>query len=106
MRTADPRRLGEIIERATRSLVVELDGDIVAFGRAVTDDVSNGYLSMVVVDARVRRRGIGRALVGSLTGDDPRMTWVLRAGREGSEPFWEAMGFRRSEVAMERTRRA
>lgn len=35
------------------------NGDIVGFARAITDFVSNGYLSMVVVDSAYRRRGIG-----------------------------------------------
>lgn len=104
LRTEDPRRLASIVEAADRAVVADGEGAIVGFGRAVTDGVSNGYLSMVVVDSAHRRRGIGRAIVDALTGDDPRITWVLRAGREGSEAFWEAVGFRRSEVAMERVR--
>lgn len=103
-RADDPERLGNIIAAATRALVAEIDGAVVGFGRAVTDGVSNGYISMLVVSPDHRRQGIGRALVGVLTGDDPRLTWVLRAGIPDSVPFWEAMGFRRSEIAFERPR--
>lgn len=104
-RAQDPTRLRQIVEAATRALVVEVDGQVVGFGRCVTDAVSNGYLSMVVVDASHRRRGLGRELVDALTGSDPALTWVLRAGHPGSEPFWEALGFRRSAIAFERQRR-
>ena len=72
----------------------------------MTDDTSNGYLSMIVVAAHQRRRGIGRSIVEALTGDDPRITWVLRAGHPGSGGFWEALGFLRSEIAYERVRSA
>lgn len=50
------------------------------------------------------RKGVGRGIVERLVGDDPRMTWVLRASRPDSRGFWAAVGFRPSEVAMERTR--
>ena len=103
---AEPERLDEAIAAATRSVVAEIDGEVVGFGRCVTDDVSNGYLSMVVVAPEHRGEGIGRAIVETLTGDDPRITWVLRAGHPGSDGFWEAMGFRRSAVAYERVRSA
>ncbi len=49
-------------------------------------------------------QGIGRELVRRLMGDDPGITWTLRAGR-GSEGFWRALGFVASEAAMERMRR-
>ena len=102
---AEPEALARAIDAATRAVVVEDHGEIVGFGRCVTDDVSNGYLSMVVVAPDHRRSGIGRAIVAALTGDDPRITWVLRAGHPGSDGFWEAIGFRRSEIAYERVRR-
>lgn len=76
---------------------------VVGFARALCDGVSNGYISMVAVAAERRGEGIGRQLVDFLMGDDPGITWVLRAGR-GSEEFWSRVGFKRSEVAMERVR--
>ena len=49
-------------------------------------------------------QGIGRALVEHITGDDLRITWVLRAGREGAIEFFAKLGFQVSSVAMERLR--
>jgi ribosomal protein S18 acetylase RimI-like enzyme len=103
-RVEDPQRLRRIVESATRAVVADEDGEVVGFGRCVTDDTSTGYLSMVVVDPRHRRRGMGRALVAAMTGDDPQITWLLRAGREGSDRFWEGLGFRRFATAYERVR--
>lgn len=104
-RADDSERLRRIVEASTRAVVAESNGVIVGFGRCVADDVSNGYLSMLVVDPRHRRRGIGRAIVAALIGDDPGVTWVLRAGHPESDRFWEGVGFRRSEIAYEKVRR-
>ena len=98
-------RLALAVSTATRAVVAEIGGAIVGFGRCITDDVSNGYLSMLVVAPAHRLRGIGRRIVDALTGDDDRITWVLRAGHPGSDRFWDAIGFRRSEIAFERVRR-
>ena len=105
-RVEDPERFRSIVDAATTAVVAEEDGEVVGFGRCVTDGVSNGYLSMVVVAPTHRRNGIGRSIVEALTGEDPRITWVLRAGHAGSDRFWEAIGFRRSEIAFERVRRS
>ena len=103
-RVADPERFARMMQGSDRAVVAWDAGRVVGFARALCDGVSNGYLSMVVVAEDWRGQGIGRALVRHLMGDDPEITWVLRAGH-GSEGFWRKMGFAVSEVAMERTRR-
>jgi predicted N-acetyltransferase YhbS len=102
-RVADAEKFRQMMANASRT-VVALDGErVVGFARALCDDVSNGYIGTVAVAEDFRRQGVGRELVERLIGDDKNITWVLRAGR-GSAQFWRKMGFRLSEVAMERTR--
>lgn len=103
-RAGDPERFRKLIQNTSRTAVAWSDSRIVGFARAVCDEVSNGYISMVAVATDQRGQGIGRQLVERLMTADPNITWVLRA-REGSEAFWEKMGFKISETAMERVRR-
>src|SRR5947209_10775268 len=102
-RVGDARRFRMMMEKADRTVVAFDGGRVVGFARALTDGVSNGYVSMVAVAEDCRGRGIGRALVERLVGDDEGVTWVLRAGR-GSGGFWEKMGFKPSRIAMEKIR--
>lgn len=102
-RVADPDKFAMMLQNTNR-IVVVVDGDrVVGFARALCDEVSNGYVSMVAVAPDMRGQGIGRELVRQLIKDDTGITWVLRAGH-GSDGFWEKMGFQCSAVAMERVR--
>lgn len=101
-RAEDPERFRRMMEGANRTVVALDAGRVVGFARALFDNASNGYISMVAVAAENQGRGIGRALVKRLMDvKAPRqITWVLRSARE-STGFWEKMGFRKSDVAME-----
>ena len=104
-RTGSAEHFAQLIENSQRTAVAVQGEQIIGFARGITDGLSNGYLSMVVVDDQHRRAGIGRALVEHIMGDNPDITWVLRAGREGAEAFFASLGFETSVIAMERPRR-
>lgn len=104
-RTGSAEHFAQLIEHSQRTAVAVQGERIIGFARGITDGLSNGYLSMVVVDEQHRLAGIGRALVEHIMGDNPDITWVLRAGREGAETFFASQGFETSVIAMERPRR-
>lgn len=86
------------------AVAIDSSDEIVGFARAITDGISNGYLSMVVVAPAYRLRGVGKSLVEHIMGSDAGITWVLRAGREGATEFFASLGFNVSTIAMERSR--
>lgn len=104
-RVGGTAHFAELIRNSQRTAVAFDGKAVIGFARGVTDGLSNGYLSMVAVTPEHRRRGLGRALVQHVMGDDAEVTWLLRAGRDDAPAFFAALGFRHSEIAMERERR-
>jgi ribosomal protein S18 acetylase RimI-like enzyme len=104
-RVQDTSRFEKMMRGASRNVVAFEGERVIGFARALFDGASNGYISTVAVATDKQRQGIGEELVRRLMDvEEPRkITWVLRSGR-GSDGFWEKMGFKKSEIAMEKVR--
>ncbi|MCY1208664.1 Acetyltransferase (GNAT) domain protein [compost metagenome] len=103
-RVGGPEKFARLVANSQRVVVAVEHGEIVGFARALCDDVCDGFLSMVAVAPSHRRRGIGRALVRHIVGNDPDITWMLCAARSSEAAFFGQLGFTPSMVAMERRR--
>ena len=85
---ADPRRATRALTAPGVVSVVALDeGAVVGFAYLLTDGEIDAYLAALAVSERVRRRGIGRALVDEVFARSGAQRLDLLAG-EGSEDFY------------------
>ena len=88
-----------------RWVVQAYDGArLVGFCRAVSDGVSNAYVSTVMVDPEYRRRGIGREMLARLVGGRDDIKFVLHTRKEAAA-FYRAVGFAPGTDIMVRDRR-
>jgi ribosomal protein S18 acetylase RimI-like enzyme len=65
---------------------------LVGFARAISDGVSNAYVSTVAVLPSHQRRGIGRGLMERLLADKPTVKWVVHTSDAG-EGLYREHGF-------------
>ncbi len=100
-RVADSVSFESLINNSDSCVVALKIGTIVGLARGITDHMSNGYISMVVVAPKCQHQGIGRQLVEALTTQNRGITWVLRASRDGAKEFFARLGFAPSTDAME-----
>lgn len=88
-----------------RWVVTAYDGErLVGIARAISDGVTNAYVSSVMVDPEYQRRGIGREIMRRLIGARDDIRWVLHARKEAMA-FYRALGFDDAPDIMWRDRR-
>lgn len=91
-RDLDPGALRALVDGSRWVLSAWVGDELVGFARAISDGVSNAYVSTVAVRPDLQRRGIGRALMERLLGGRERVKFVLRASAAGA-PLYRSLGF-------------
>ena len=101
----DSRYLAEQVTGA-RWVVHAYDADrLIGFCRAISDGVSNAYISSVMVAPEYRRRGVGREMLARLMADKDDIKFVLHTRKEAIA-FYAAVGFAPAIDMMIRDRRS
>lgn len=98
-------QLEKLVFASQCNFIAVKNGQVVSYVRAITDGISNGYLSMLIVKSEYLKQGIGQMLVSRTIDTAPQVAWVLRAGRDGAKEFFEKVGFQMSSIAMEWNRK-
>ncbi|HEV8604619.1 MAG TPA: GNAT family N-acetyltransferase [Tepidisphaeraceae bacterium] len=72
------------------------NGEVVASGTLASYENECGWIGMMLVDARYRGRGFGRAMLGRLVGrvDELGLRWVGLDATEMGRPLYAKGGFR------------
>jgi ribosomal protein S18 acetylase RimI-like enzyme len=96
--------LAQQVEGARFVVSAWQDGRLVGFARAISDGVTNAYVSTVVVDEAFRGRGIGRDLISRLVAGRDGIRWVLHARPEVAG-FYAKLGFEGASDMLRRDRR-
>jgi ribosomal protein S18 acetylase RimI-like enzyme len=113
-RAADPAKLEALVE-GSRFVAVAHEvngadeasekGRLIGFARAISDGVTNAYVSTVAVLPEFRGRGIGVELVRQLLAGRDEIRFVLHAA-PGVQGFYRKLGFEEASDMMRRDRRA
>ena len=71
------------------------NGELVGFGRALSDGCSDAYIQDVVVHPDFRGKGIGGMIVAFLVSElEARgVDWIALVGEPGTESFYARLGF-------------
>jgi ribosomal protein S18 acetylase RimI-like enzyme len=102
-RAADRTKLAALVE-GSRFVVSAHDSErMVGFARAISDGVTNAYVSTVAVLPDYRGRGIGAELVKRLLEGKDGIRFVLHAG-PGVQDFYRKLGFEDASDMLRRDR--
>ena len=72
------------------------NGELVGFGRALSDGCSDAYIQDVVVDPGCRGQGIGSGIIRTLEAELRRrgVDWIALVGEPGTEKFYAGLGLK------------
>lgn len=93
----DPPKMKRIMAHSLNCGLLDAEGRLVGYMRAITDYETTFYLADVVIDPALRGRGLGQAMVGYLLADKrlSGLRGLLRT--RDAYDFYERFGFQRQD---------
>jgi ribosomal protein S18 acetylase RimI-like enzyme len=104
-RAADLSKLAALVEGSRFVVSAHEEARLVGFARAISDGVTNAYVSTVAVLPEYRKRGIGAELVKRLLEGRDTIRFVLHAA-PAVQDFYRRLGFEDASDMLRRDRRA
>jgi ribosomal protein S18 acetylase RimI-like enzyme len=103
-RALDPDDLtARMLAGSTETVSAWDDDRLVGFGRLISDEATNAYISTIAIAPKWQDRGLGTRLMGALMDGRENMKLTLDA-RDGAEGFYERLGFARATSVFVRRR--
>jgi hypothetical protein len=104
-RTSDLGRLARLVQNSTYVVSAWRHDELVGFARAISDDVSNAYISTVAVSDEDGKKEILGELIRRLVQGRDEITFVLQAV-PALAVFYKEQGFEPAPEMFRRTRKA
>ena len=98
--TRDPEKLAKAAENSYTVCTAFSNGDIVGFGRAISDGQYQSAIYDVVVLPKYQRQGIGSAILTALLHKLPKTSTVLIFVAPGKQSFYRKLGFSNLKTGM------
>lgn len=92
----------QVFEASNIYAFATVKGEVVGFGRAITDHVFNAAIYDVVVHPDFQRNGIAKRIMESLLGQLKHVSCVHLISTMGNEGFYQKLGFKKMKTGMAR----
>jgi GNAT superfamily N-acetyltransferase len=102
-RAADRARLEALVRASLWVVSAWEGGELVGFGRAISDGLTTAYVTDVCVRPDRQRRGIGTGVVEALLRGRDEIQFVLRAEPQ-YQPLYRKLGFEPARTMLRRRR--
>lgn len=102
-RSGDPGGLAAMLAGSRWTVTATRGEELVGFCRAVSDGISNGYVTSVAVRPDLQRQGIGRRMLQRLVGGRDQVKFILHTSPAG-RGLYASVGFQDGQDYMVRPR--
>jgi GNAT superfamily N-acetyltransferase len=105
MAYAEPAAHKQAFENSQITVFIYREGQLIGFGRAISDDVFQAAIYDVVVVPEYQSRGIGAIIIKTILDRLSDCNFILYAS-PGKEGFYQTLGFRKMKTGMALFRKA